>query len=210
MQIINLSLKVNKLKTGRIGKLVNKKIKEFEAFGRKSSNEIFKELCFCLLTANYDAEKAIRIQKAIGNGFLDLSEADLAKKLKKLGYRFPNIRAKFIVQARKHKDSLKKSVFSLKSDNAMREWLVKNIKDLGYKESGHFLRNIGCTNCAIIDFHIIDILVAHKLIKRPKTLTKKAYLNIEKVLRKMADKLDLNLAELDLYLWYLETGKVLK
>ena len=208
--MINLFLRVDKLKSGRIGKVVAKRMREFKDVGKKSSNEIFKELCFCLLTANYDAEKAIRIQKAVGDGFLELSEEDLSKKLKKLGYRFPNIRAKFIVEARKYKDSLKKTIESYKTDKSLREWLVKNIKGLGFKESSHFLRNIGCKNCAIIDFHIVDILVAHKLIKKPKNLTEKAYLDIEKVLKKMADKLDLNLAELDLYLWYLETGKVLK
>jgi N-glycosylase/DNA lyase len=41
-------------------------------------------------------------------------------------------------------------------------------------------------------------------------MTKKRYLEIEAVLKKIAEKLDMSLAELDLYLWYLETGKVLK
>lgn len=39
---------------------------------------------------------------------------------------------------------------------------------------------------------------------------KKKYLEIEDLLRKITKKLNLNLAELDLYLWYLETGKILK
>lgn len=207
---MNLFLEVDKLKTGRIGKVIAKRMMEFGDVGKKSDKEVFKELCFCLLTANYDAEKAIRIQKAVDDGFLDLPEEDLAKKLRKLGYRFPNIRAKFIAEARKHKDSLKKTIQSYKTDKSLREWLVKNVKGLGFKESSHFLRNIGYTNCAIIDFHIVDILVANKLIKKPKMLTEKTYLAIEKILKKMADKLNLNLAELDLYLWYLETGKVLK
>ena len=201
---------VDSLKDGKIGKIVAKRMIEFRDAGKKSSKEVFKELCFCLLTANYDAEKAIRIQKAVDDGFLELSEGDLAKKLRKLGYRFPNIRAKFIAEARKHKDSLKKTIQSHKTDKSLREWLVENVKGLGLKESSHFLRNIGYANCAIIDFHIVDILVANKLIKKPKTLTEKAYLTIEKTLKKMADKLNLNLAELDLYLWYLETGKILK
>jgi len=53
-------------------------------------------------------------------------------------------------------------------------------------------------------------LEREKLIKRPKTITPKKYLEIEEVLRKLGKKVKLNLAELDLYLWYLETGKVLK
>jgi len=68
-----------------------------------------------------------------------------------------------------------------------------------YKEASHFLRNIGSTNLAIIDFHIINLLINYGLIEKPKTITCKKYLEIEGLLREIADKLDLNLAELDLY-----------
>ena len=97
-----------------------------------------------------------------------------------------------------------------KDEFEIREWIVKNVKGLGYKEASHFLRNIGYKNLAIIDFHIIDVLVKNKIIKRPKTLTKKKYLEIENKLRTIAKKAKMTLAELDLYLWYMETRKVLK
>ena len=41
-------------------------------------------------------------------------------------------------------------------------------------------------------------------------MSKKKYLEIEGLLRKIAGKTGLTLGELDLYLWYLETGKILK
>ena len=191
-------------------KQVDSRIREFKKLGEMPSNEIFKELCFCILTANYTAEGGIRIQKEIGNGFLTLSESELAKKLKALGHRFPNIRAKYIVQARSKKDDLIKIINSCKGEKEIREWIVKNVKGLGYKESSHFLRNIGFENLAIVDFHIIDILEKYRLIKRPKTLTRKKYLEIENILKEIAKKLDITPAELDLYLWCAETGKVLK
>ncbi|MEM2743849.1 MAG: N-glycosylase, partial [Nitrososphaerota archaeon] len=62
----------------------------------------------------------------------------------------------------------------------------------------------------ILDFHIIDLLAKYGLIEKPKTLTRKRYLEIEKILKEIAEKLNINLAELDLYLWYLSTGKILK
>jgi N-glycosylase/DNA lyase len=197
---MDLIKKVNILKGSEISKLVKKRIKEFKSLGKKSKKELFKELCFCILTANYSAAGGIRIQKEIGDGFLTLSEKQLAKKLKELGHRFPNARAKYIVEARKKLNELKLD----------RDWLVKNIKGIGMKEASHFLRNIGFDDFAIIDFHIIDILERNQLIKKPKTLTKKRYLEIEEVLRKLAERLNLTLAELDLYLWYLETGKIMK
>ena len=44
----------------------------------------------------------------------------------------------------------------------------------------------------------------------PKTLSRKKYLEIENILRDIGKEVDLKLSELDLYIWYLRTGKVLK
>lgn len=189
---------VNALKRTEVKSLVDTRMEEFGK--ERCPDELFKELCFCLLTANFNAERSIRIQDEIGNGFLTLKRESLAKKLKSLGHRFPNARADYIVSARAYKSSLK-------SD---REWLVANIKGIGYKEASHFLRNTGHTDYAIIDFHIIDLLVRSNILRRPKTLTKSTYLKIESKLRELSRKSNLNLSQLDLYLWYLETGKVLK
>ena len=201
---------IENLKNSEVKNLVNTRIREFKENGAKSNGEIFIELCFCILTANFNAEKAIKIQTEIGKDFLTLPESQLAEKLKRLGHRYPNTRAKYIVKARKYKDSLKEVISSFNVEDELREWFVKNIKGVGYKEASHFLRNIGYTNFAIIDFHITDLLARYKLLEKPKTLTKKEYFKIEKLLREIAEKSNLNLAELDLYLWYMETGKILK
>lgn len=201
---------VGDLKKSDLRKTVDSRLNEFRAAGKKPGEDVFKELCFCLLTANFSAERGIQIQENVGNGFLTLSEPELAWRLKELGYRYPNVRSKFIAEARKHKDSLKRIIDSHENETELREWFVKNVKGLGYKEASHFLRNIGFENLAVIDFHIIDILESYNVIERPKTITRKKYLEIEKVLEKIASKLGMNLGELDLYLWYAETGKVLK
>ena len=201
---------IKNLKNGKIKNLVDTRLREFEEIGNGSSDEIFEELCFCILTANFNAERSMKIQRQIGDRFLSFSESDLAKKLRELGHRFPNTRAKYVVDARKHKNSLKDIVKTFDDDNELREWIVKNVKGIGYKEASHFLRNIGCTSFAIIDFHIIDVLAKHNIIERPKVLTKRKYLEIEDLLREIAGESNVNLAELDLYLWYMETGKILK
>jgi len=201
---------IENLKNSEVKNLVNTRIREFKENGAKSNGEIFIELCFCILTANFNAGKAIKIQTEIGKDFLTLPESQLAEKLKRLGHRYPNTRAKYIVKARKYKNSLKEVISSSNVEDELREWLVKNIKGIGYKEASHFLRNIGYTNFAIIDFHITDLLARYKLLEKPKALTKKEYFKIENLLREIAEKSNLNLAELDLYLWYMETGKILK
>ena len=53
-------------------------------------------------------------------------------------------------------------------------------------------------------------MVKHGLVVKPKTMTKMRYLEIERVLKVVAEKAGFTLAELDLYLWFMETGKVLK
>ncbi|MBE0519826.1 N-glycosylase/DNA lyase [Candidatus Bathyarchaeota archaeon] len=201
---------IQNLKNSEVKNLVDTRLREFKEIGNGSSDEIFEELCFCILTANFNAERSMKIQMEIGDGFLSFSKSDLAKKLRELGHRFPNRRAKYIVDARKHKNILKDVVETFDDDNELREWIVKNVKGIGYKEASHFLRNIGCTSFAIIDFHIIDVLTKHNIIEKPKVLTKRKYLEIEDLLREIAGKSNVSLAELDLYLWYMETGKILK
>jgi len=207
-----LLLKINKLKKSKIKQSVDIRTSQFKRLGKSSNpDKIFSELSFCILTANYNAARTIRIQKEINkeNGFSTMTKRQLAGRLMGLGYRFPNTRADYIINARR---DLQKIMYSLKKLKGyeLRDWLVKNVKGLGYKEASHFLRNIGYVDYAIIDFHIIDMLVKYGLIDRYNTITKKTYLEIENVLREIAIRTKLNLAELDLYLWYMETGKILK
>ncbi|RJS87043.1 N-glycosylase/DNA lyase [Candidatus Bathyarchaeota archaeon] len=201
---------IEELKRSRVRTLVEKRISEFKKLRKGTSREIFKELCFCILCANYSAERSIKIQKEIDDGFLAFPSSQLIEKLKEMGHRFPKTRASYIISARKHSDSIKSIVESYKDPKELREWLIKNIRGIGLKEASHFLRNIGYTELAILDFHILDLLARHGIIEKPKTLTKSRYLQIEDKLREISKRVGLNMAELDLYLWYIETGKILK
>jgi N-glycosylase/DNA lyase len=201
---------IQNLKNSEIAQVINSRMEEFSEIKKRSIEEIFVELCFCIMTANCGAEKCIEIHDLIGNDFLNLSEESLVNKFKEYGYRFPNVRANYIINARSCLEQLSEILFSSEDRLTLRHNLVKTIKGLGYKESSHFLRNIGFTNYAIIDFHIVDLLQKYKLIEKPKTMTKRKYHEIEEVLMNLGEDLNLNMAELDLYLWYLETGKVLK
>ena len=116
---------------------------ENQPLGKKSSNELFKEMCFCILTANFNAERSIRIQNEIGECFLTDSKENLARKLKEYGHRFPNSRASYITESKKYKDKLGEILHLFHDKDKIRDWIVKNIKGLGYKEASHFLRNIG-------------------------------------------------------------------
>jgi len=185
-------------------------MREFKKLGEATSREIFSELSFCILCANYSAERSMRIQAEIGDGFITLPKPELAERLRKAGHRFPESRASYIVSARRYLDKIKGVLETIRDPMELREWLARNIPGIGLKEASHFLRNVGHTDLAIIDFHILDILARHGVIKKPKTMTRRRYLMIEERLRGIANRVGLNMAQLDLYLWYLETGKVLK
>jgi len=193
---------VEELKASSIKKTVDQRIKEFSNIPR-NFNDLFRELAFCILTAGTSAELGIKTINHLGDTLHEGTQEEIQKKLKEV-YRFHTIRAGYIYNARE--------AFRQLDINhpEIRIHIVKNIKGIGMKEASHFLRNIGFKDYSIVDFHIVDILVDHGLIEKPKTLTPNKYLEIENVLRKLAQKTNTSLAELDLYLWYKETGKVLK
>lgn len=193
---------VEQLKNSSIKRTIDQRMQEFSSIPR-NFNDLFRELAFCILTAGTSAELGIKTINHLGDTLHNGNEQDIRKKLKEV-YRFHTIRAGYIFHAREKFRQLDIN------HPEIRIHLVNKIKGIGMKEASHFLRNIGFKDYAIVDFHIVDILVSHGLIEKPKTLTPKKYLEIERVLAELARKTNTSLAELDLYLWYKETGKVLK
>lgn len=201
----------NLKKKENLKEIISKRINEFSSLKENGTNEeLFSELCFCFMTANFQAEKSWNIQKEIGSGFWKFSEKELQLKLKEKGHRFWPQRGTRIYESKWVKEILRNKLNEFESQSDMRKWIVENFKGLGMKESSHFLRNIGYFDVAIIDKHIINLLVSEELIEKPKTISVKKYLDIEKLLRELAYKTELTLGELDLYLWSEETGKILK
>jgi len=210
MKPCDLAAKIKELKRKPISKAVGHKIRQFEELGSRGNEAWFSELCFCLLTANCSARCGIRIQKALNREFLTLDEETLADRLRHLGHRFPNARAKFITEARQYAN-IKDIVTGFKDVKKARSWIVRHIRGLGWKEASHFLRNVGYKDVAIIDRHILRTMMKYGLISRvPSSLNRRFYLEYETRLEKMAEKAGLTLAELDLYLWYMATGNILK
>jgi len=190
---------------------VESRLKEFSSFKDKTNQDWFSELCFCILTANSKARTALAIQSELGHkGFASLSQKKLAETIRRNKHRFHNNKSKYITLAREHLD-IKDKIQQHKTSQEAREWLVENIKGLGYKEASHFLRNVGYTDLSILDRHIINLMLENKIINvKPKSLNKNRYLEMEKKLDILSKKLKLNQAKLDLYMWYLKAGEVLK
>jgi len=207
---MNLIKQINSIEKP-IQDIISKRLKEFSSFKSKSNKDWFSELCFCILTANSKAKTALAIQSELGyKGFASLSQNKLVETIKRNKHRFHNNKSKYIVEARKNID-IKDKIQQHKNSQEAREWLVDNIKGFGYKEASHFLRNVGYTDLAILDRHIINLMLENKLInEKPKSLNKNTYLEIEQYFNKLAEKLKLSPAKLDLIMWYLKAGEVLK
>lgn len=207
MDLIN---QIYELQNSKIRKVVEKRLGEFEELGKMENDEWFSELCFCLLTANSRAKSAIAIQQQLGvRGFKEASQQTISSAIRLNKHRFHNNKSKYIVCSRANKDI--KDKLAGMSEVESREWLVKNIKGLGYKEASHFLRNVGKKNLAILDRHILNLMAENKIIKdKPKSLNRKNYLEIEEKFNNLAEKIGMSCAELDLYMWYMKTGEVLK
>ncbi len=93
-----------------------------------------------------------------------------------------------------------------------REWLVGNVKGMGYKEASHFLRNIGLgRDLAILDRHILKNLVRFGVIPDiPRSLGRGRYLKIEVAMSDFARLINIPMSHLDMLLWYMGAGEVFK
>ncbi|MCR4368552.1 MAG: N-glycosylase/DNA lyase [archaeon] len=211
MQEKELLEKICGLQKSSIAPIVEQRYLEFQSFKGRAEEDWFCELCFCLLTANTSSEMGSRVQSALGfEGFYNLPPKKLVAELKKAGSRFYNRRAQFIVDARRH-FGLKEKISEFENDREAREYLAKNVKGLGFKESSHFLRNTGSDNVAILDKHVVNLISEFGLlVERPKSVNARNYCAIESRLDLFAKKTGLSHSKLDLYLWYMKTGKVLK
>jgi N-glycosylase/DNA lyase len=210
---MSLNQKVLALKNSKVKELVGNRLKEFSEKNKKSNEDWYSELCFCILTANSRAKTAINIQNELGyKGFFEKNQQELEKIISKNKHRFSSMKSRYLIKAREHKNlQLKINELISKGQEQVRNHLAENILGIGLKEASHFLRNIGFFELAILDRHILALLKAHGYINEvPKTLTKKEYYRIEKIFQKIASELKMSPAELDLYMWYMRTGEVLK
>jgi N-glycosylase/DNA lyase len=195
---------------------IKKRLAEFKRVYGKSERDIFAELCFCIFTPQAKAitcDFAVRKLKTKG---LLLKGTRGEIRLCLAGVRFPNNKAKYLIEARKlfsNGQGLKlKDKLDIKDPRKTRDWLVKNVKGIGYKEASHFMRNIGLgKGLAILDRHILKNLKKYGVIKNiPAALSEKEYLKIEKRMKDFFNRLNIPIEEADLLFWSRETGVIFK
>ena len=196
---------------------IQTRLNEFKQILNRNDDDVFAELCFCLLTPQSSAKTCwAAVSRLKERSLLLKGEAnEIQPQLNDV--RFSDSKAKYIVEARAtfSKDGklfLKSHLSSYANLFELREWMVENVKGLGYKEASHFLRNVGLgEEFAILDRHILRNLKRLDVITEvPVSITKKRYLEIEEKLRRFSREIAIPLADLDLLFWSRETGWIFK
>ncbi len=196
---------------------IQNRISEFKSVWiHADEKKLFQELAFCLLTPQSKAKNAWKsIIILTKNQKIYEAEANaIAEDLNLV--RFRNNKSRYIVEARKkflnNSKGIRETLNEQKSIFEKRDWLNKNIKGLGLKESSHFLRNIGFVeDITILDRHILKNLKKYNVIDEiPKAVSEKKYYEIEKKMKNFAKKIKIPLEHLDLIFWYNEANTIFK
>lgn len=197
---------------------IRQRLAEFETVWKAESDAlVWQELVFCIFTANASARMGLRSVEAVKNFLISGTQTDLARILNGV-HRFPNARAAYITATREFLQTdcdfrLREKLLSFSDSLERRDWLAqtKQIKGLGYKEASHFLRNVGFRGYAILDKHILNCLAELGIIDEPKPpANRRQYLATEAILKRFADQIEIDFDELDLVLWSIKTGEILK
>ncbi|BFH74275.1 N-glycosylase/DNA lyase [Sulfurisphaera javensis] len=184
---------------------------EFRLNNRAGEEVWFRELILCILTANSSFISAYKALNYLLDDILFLEEKQIAKRLKESGYRFYNLKAKYIAEIKKYYGYIKLKIKPIAdySQEEARDFLYNNINGLGLKESSHFLRNVGYFDLAIIDRHILKFLneigTTSLKIKKPKD-----YYLAESLLKSISSNLNIQVGLLDLYIFFKQTNTIVK
>jgi len=199
---------------------IRARLREFRRLWRTASDrQLWEEMVYCIFTAGASAKMGLRSVEAIRPLLATGPPQAMTRALVAAGaHRFPNARPRYVVITRDYlQDScsmrLRERLRSFRDPVERRDWLATEprIKGVGYKEASHFLRNIGFQGYGILDKHIVRSLAELGVIDSPKPpATRRRYLDTEARMRQFAGDVKIDFDELDLVLWSMKTGEVLK
>jgi N-glycosylase/DNA lyase len=177
---------------------------------------LFTELVFCILTPQSGARRCWQaVENLVGKDcLLDGSFSDICPELNIV--RFKNNKTRYILEARAlfrgQGKSMREMLIGFDDIITLRDWLVRMVKGIGYKEASHYLRNIGLgDSIAILDRHILRSMLSLGLIRViPASISPRVYREIEGKLKAFSSKVGIPLGHLDFVLWYMETGDIFK
>jgi len=197
---------------------IRSRLAEFEQVGREASDEkLFEELTFCIYTAGASARMGLRSVEKARPVLMNGSAEEIQRALSG-AHRWPDARGAYVFETREYLREhcglrMRELLSGFGTADERRDFFAANrgVRGLGYKESSHFLRNVGFRGYAILDKHVLARLVEFGVLETDKPpSTKKRYIEREEKLREFARSINIDFDELDLLLWYTKTGEILK
>ena len=194
-----------------------KRISEFKKIWNEGdNNSIFVELVFCLFTPQSSARQCWKAVNLLleKNLLFEGGWNEISAVINIV--RFRNNKSRYLVEAREKficsGSGIKECLDVYADDFDKREWLVKNVKGMSYKEASHFMRNNGMGDkLAILDRHILKNMKLLGVIDDiPKSINRKVYLELETKLAEFSKRIGIPMDHLDFVLWYKEAGEVFK
>lgn len=199
---------------------IRARLREFRRVWHTASDgRLWEEMVYCIFTAGASAKMGLRSVEALRPLLKSGAQPEMSKALIAAGaHRFPNARPGYVVVTRDYLQQsfsmrLRERLSSFEDPVERRDWLARDprVKGLGYKESSHFLRNIGFKGYGILDKHIVRCLYELRVIQSPKPPSARGrYLETEQRMREFATDAGIDFDELDLLLWSMKTGEILK
>jgi N-glycosylase/DNA lyase len=186
--------------------------------GREASDDkLFEELTFCIFTAGASARMGLNAVEGIREVLIDSSMIELQEALQHR-HRFPNARGAHVYRTREYLRShcglkMRELLDGFATAEERRDFfaLSPDVRGLWFKESSHFLRNVGYRGYAILDKHILARLAEFGVIDSPKPASTRAqYVGLEARMKAFAESVEIDFDELDLLLWFTKTGEILK
>jgi N-glycosylase/DNA lyase len=190
---------------------IQRRLAEFQAV---EPSEYFYELVYCLLTPQSSAESAGKVVEELQKvsfHSLPINPEPILRN-RRTYIRFHKTKSKHLLKLKSDFPIILKTLSTHTDPSTRRDWLVKNVMGLGYKEATHFLRNVGLNGgLAILDRHILRNLKRYGVIRSvPKSLSRKKYLSLERSFIRFSERSGISLDELDLVFWSMETGVIRK
>lgn len=183
---------------------------------KNNTDEVFYLFCFCLLVPGGKAtrtKQAVCLLRAMNYVNVSYTKEQLLASIGSY-VRFPSQKVDRLIEFKIMWPAFSQWLFKAMeyqlSAVKVRENIVSNISGFGYKAASHALRNLGYTNLAVIDTHILKyakywLPFAGENVAYPGS--KKRYLYMEECFRRWSQsRFGLDPTILDWFIWCKESG----
>lgn len=183
-------------------------------FAAVPPSQWFYECCFCILTPQSSAVHADAVVRELHDMAFFESGQDVEHVLRNPAtyIRFHRTKHTRLHLLRDQWDTVRRLLEQPGLPSIERRTMLSDlVNGYGLKEASHAMRNIGFRGVAILDRHLLRLLVQCDVYPEiPSVSSRSAYLQVEQAFIRYAQQVGIDMDELDLLFWCAMTGHILK